>query len=296
MPDRRDGGPIPPVSNSSASCAPHSAAIANACDAHLHIYDPCFAAIAPVVANATVEDYRGVQGLLGTSRAVIVQPRCYGTDNSATLDAIRKLGFANARGVAVVRPDVTDETLHALHAGGIRGIRFSLYTEAHAVVGFEMVEALANRVAELGWHLQLHWTADQIVAHRDLLARLRTPLVFDHLARLPLPEGTTHPAFALVSGLLAGGNAWLKLSGAYLDSVVGAAGRYADIDPVAMAWVRTAPERLVWGSDWPHSTETRVKPDDALLYDLLAHWTDTDAERQRILVDNPALLYGFETA
>uniref|UniRef100_UPI003F4908C7 amidohydrolase family protein n=1 Tax=Cupriavidus yeoncheonensis TaxID=1462994 RepID=UPI003F4908C7 len=296
MPDPYDGGPIPPVSNSSASGPPHSAALADACDAHLHIYDPRFAALAPAVASATVEDYRGLQALLGTRRAVIVQPRCYGTDNSATLDAIRKLGIANARGVAVVRPDVTEETLHALHAGGIRGIRFSLYTETHAVVGFEMVELLANRVAELGWHLQLHWTADQIVAHRDLLARLRTPLVFDHLARLPLPEGIAHPAFALVSELLARGNAWLKLSGAYLDSVVGAAGRYADIDPVALAWVRTAPERLVWGSDWPHSTETRFKPDDALLYDLLAHWTRTDALRRQVLVDNPAKLYGFEAA
>jgi len=296
MPDPRYGGPIPPVSNSSASCAPHSTALANACDAHLHIYDPRFGAIAPVVANATVENYRGMQGLLGTRRAVVVQPRCYGTDNSATLDAIEKLGIAKTRGVAVVRPDVTDETLHTLHAGGIRGSRFSLYTETHAVVGFEMVELLANRVAELGWHLQLHWTADQIVAHRDLLARLRTPLVFDHLARLPLPGGTAHPAFSFVSELLARGNAWLKLSGAYLDSVVGAAGRYADIDPVAMAWVRTAPERLVWGSDWPHSTETSFKPDDALLYDLLAHWTGTEAFRRRILVDNPALLYGFEAA
>ncbi|WP_432260964.1 amidohydrolase family protein [Cupriavidus sp. TMH.W2] len=296
MADLRYGGPVPLVPNSSASGAPRSPALANACDAHLHIYDARFAAIAPVVANATVDDYRGVQGLLGTSRAVIVQPRCYGTDNSATLDAIRKLGMAHARGVAVVRPDVTDETLHGLHAGGIRGIRFSLYTEAHAAVSFEMVEALADRVAGLGWHLQLHWTADQIVAYGDLLARLRTPLVFDHLGRLPLPGGTGHAAFSVISGLLARGNAWVKLSGAYLDSIVGAAGSYADIDPVAMAWVRTAPERLVWGSDWPHSTETCFKPDDALLYDLLARWTGTEALRRRILVDNPALLYGFETA
>lgn len=295
MTDLRYGGSPPLVPNSSASCAPRSTALINACDAHLHIYDTRFPAIAPVVDNATVEDYRGMQRLLGTSRAVIVQPRCYGTNNSATLNAIQQLGVANTRGVAVLQSDVTDETLYALHAGGIRGIRFSLYTETHAVVGFDMVEFLAHRVAELGWHLQLHWTADQIVTHRDLLARLPTPLVFDHLARLPLPGGTAHPAFPFVSDLLASGKAWLKLSGAYLDSSVGAAGRYSDVDPVAMAWVRTAPERLVWGSDWPHSTETGSKPDDALLYDLLAHWTGTEAIRRRILVDNSALLYEFES-
>lgn len=285
-----------PVPNSSASAAPRSTAWPDACDAHLHIYDSRFPAIAPAVANATVADYRRVQALLGTRRAVIVQPRCYGTDHSCTLDAIRQLGLASTRGVGVVRPDVSDETLQALHAGGIRGIRFSLYTPAHAVVGFEMVETLAHRIAELGWHLQLHWTADQIVAHGDLLARLPTPLVFDHLARLPLPGGTAHPAFALVSRLLAEGRAWLKLSGAYLDSMVGAGGGYADIAPVARAWVQAAPERLVWGSDWPHSTEPHAKPDDALLFDLLADWAGTESARRRILVDNPAALYGFEAA
>ncbi|MGO4328549.1 amidohydrolase [Cupriavidus sp. 2TAF22] len=288
--------PVPLVPNSSATGAPRSAALADACDSHLHIYDTRFAAVAPVLAQATVEDYRRVQALTGTTRAVIVQPRCYWTDNSATLDAIRRLGAASTRGVAVIRPDITDDALLALHAGGIRGIRFSLYTAAHAVVGFDMVESLASRVAGLGWHLQLHWTADQIVGHRDLLSRLDTPLVFDHLARLPLPGGTAHPAFAVVSGLLDGGKAWLKLSGAYLDSLAGAAGRYADIDPVAMAWVRTAPDRLVWGSDWPHPTETRHKPDDALLYDLLTHWSGSEEVRRKILVDNPALLYGFEAA
>ncbi len=296
MPDFTHGGAAPLVTNSSATAAPHSAAVAHACDAHLHIYDARFAAIAPLVADATVEDYRGIQALLGTSRAVVVQPRCYWTDHSCTLDAIQRLGPANTRGIAVVRPDVTDEALHTLHAGGIRGIRFSLYTEAHAVVGFEMVELLANRVAELGWHLQLHWTADQIAAHRGLLSRLGTPLVFDHLARMPLPGGTAHPAFAVVSELLDRGKAWLKLSGAYLDSLAGAARHYADVDPVAKAWVRAAPERLVWGSDWPHPTETGHKPDDALLYDLLAHWAGTREARRRILVDNPALLYGFEAA
>lgn len=285
--------PVLRVPNSAADTVPRSTTPAHACDAHLHIYDPRFQAIAPTVEHATVADYRRVQALLGTRRAVIVQPRTYGTDNSATLDAIAQLGATTTRGIAVLHPDVTDDTLQKLDAGGIRGVRFSLYTHANAAVGFDMVETLARRIAELGWHLQLHWTADQFVAHRDLLLRLPTPLVFDHMARLPLPGGIAHPAFALVSELLARGNSWLKLSGAYLDSIVGEAGRYADIDPVARAWVRAAPERLVWGSDWPHFTEPDHKPDDSLLFDLLTHWTGDESIRHRILVGNPARLYGF---
>lgn len=292
MPESR-GAPVLQVPNSGAQTLPGSTTPANACDAHLHIYDSRFQAVAPTVEQATTEDYRRVQALLGTRRAVIVQPRTYGTDNSATLDAIARLGAASTRGIAVLHPDVTDDALERLHAGGIRGVRFSLYTQANAAVGFDMVETLAHRIAGLGWHLQLHWTADQFAAHRDLLLRLPTPIVFDHLARLPLPGGTGHPAFALVSELLARGNGWLKLSGAYLDSIVGEAGRYADIAPIAKAWVRTAPERLVWGSDWPHFTEPDRKPDDALLFDLLTDWAGDDTVRHRILVDNPARLYGF---
>jgi D-galactarolactone isomerase len=258
----------------------------------MHVYDPRFAALSPIVEQATVADYRKLQALTGTCRAVVVQPRPYGTDNRLVLDAIASLGAEHTRGVAVVRPDVSDTELLALHAGGIRGIRFSLYTPAHAAVGFEMVEPLAHRVAALGWHLQLHWTAAQIVAHGDMLRRLPAALVFDHLARLPMPGGTAHPAFDVVRGLLEGGNAWVKLSGAYLDSQDGEAGRYADMGRVARAWVHAAPERIVWGSDWPHVTEVH-KPDDALLFDLLGEWAGAPDMRERILVANPAVLYGF---
>ncbi|MBW8719894.1 MAG: amidohydrolase family protein, partial [Variovorax paradoxus] len=215
-------------------------------------------------------------------------------DNSVTLDAIRTLGAARTRGVAVVRPDVSDAELERLHAGGIRGIRFTLYTAANAMTGFEMVEPLAQRVHALGWHVQLHWNADQIAGHAALLARLPCTIVFDHLARLPLPGAMAHPAFDVVSRLRDSGRTWIKLSGAYLDSKAGAAGGYADTSAIAQAWVRQAPERVVWGSDWPHPTEpAAAKPDDALLFDLLGQWVPDEAQRRRVLVDNPALLYDF---
>jgi predicted TIM-barrel fold metal-dependent hydrolase len=263
------------------------------CDSHLHIYDSRFAHVGPpagVVPHATADDYRqAFQARIGTQRAVIVTPRIYEVDNRVTLDAIEQLGIERTRGVAVVRPDVSDAELRRLHEGGIRGIRFTLYTPAQAVVDFDMVEPLSARVNELGWHVQLHWTADQIVEHEALLRRLPSKIVFDHLARLPVRTGIAHPAFGIVRGMLDGGRAWLKLSGPYLDSK---ADGYRDVLPVAKAWVAAAPERLVWGSDWPHTTESH-KPDDAALFALLSDWADDAAVRSRILVDNPAVLYDF---
>ena len=232
---------------------------AGACDAHMHVFDPRFPACAPVPARAEVSAYRQVQARLGTARTVVVQPRAYGTDNRITLDAIAQLGAAQARGIAVLRPDVSDRELQRLHDGGIRGVRFTLYTPRHAPLDFDTVEPVAQRVRCLGWHLQLHWTAQQIADHEDLLRRLPVPLVFDHLARLPLPQGAGHPAFGIVRDLAVQGRAWVKLSGPYLCSRAGAGD--AEVQALARAWVACAPDRVVWGSDWPHVTEQPHAPD-----------------------------------
>ena len=282
--------------NSAGSNTPALSVPANACDCHLHIYDAKFAQTADAAALqalATVTEYRLLQKRLGTSRAVVVTPRNYGVENDVTLDAIAQLGSKFTRGVAVLRSDVTDATLSALHSGGIRGVRFSLYTPKNAAATFEMVEPLAARIARLGWHLQLHWTADQIVEHESMLKRLPTQIVFDHMTRLPQPLGIQHPAVKIVEYLLAQGRTWIKLSGAYLDSQVGEAGQFLDIDPVARHWIATAPQRLVWGSDWPHPTEAN-KPNDANMMDMLTRWTSDRSVIEQILVSNPAALYGFE--
>jgi predicted TIM-barrel fold metal-dependent hydrolase len=154
-----------------------------------------------------------------------------------------------------------------------------------------MLEPLSKRVADLGWHVQIHMLGDQIVKIEDLLQRLPSPMVFDHLGRLPQPTGVDHPAFHVVSKLVDQGKAWVKLSGAYIDTKVGPPG-YADTSKVAQAYAKAAPQRMVWGSDWPHPTE-KDKPNDAILFDLLASWVPDDATRKRILVDNPAALYDF---
>jgi predicted TIM-barrel fold metal-dependent hydrolase len=261
----------------------------------MHIYDPRFPESNPRPGqnpqNATVSDYRLLQKRTGTTRVVVVQPRNYATDNQVTIDALKQLG-TNARGVAVVHPTITDAELKSFNDAGIRGIRFSL-GGANAVVNWDMVEPLSKRINELGWHVQFNVDGDDIVVHADLLRRLPSQMVFDHLGHPALPAGTDHPSHAVLRGLLDKGRTWIKLSGAYSNSKIGPPD-YPEATKVAQAFVKAAPERLVWGSDWPHPSEqNRTLPDDALLFDLLAIWAPDETTRKRILVDNPESLYGF---
>jgi D-galactarolactone isomerase len=268
---------------------------ANAADCHMHIYDPRFPESNPRPGrnpqNATVPDYRLLQKRTGTTRVVVVQPRNYGTDNRVTVDALGQLG-ASARGVAVVHPTITEAELKSLDGGGIRGIRFSL-GGANAVVSWDMVEPLSKRVNEFGWHLQFNVDGDDIVAHAEMLRRLPSRMVFDHLGHPALPAGTDHPSHVVLRGLLDQGRTWIKLSGAYSNSKAGPPD-YPEATRIAQAFVKAAPERLVWGSDWPHPSEQNgTLPNDALLFDLLAVWAPDEGTRKRILVDNPENLYGF---
>jgi predicted TIM-barrel fold metal-dependent hydrolase len=258
----------------------------------MHVYDPRapqHASRSPV-ANAGVPEYRLLQKRIGTTRVVVVQPRNHATNNQVTLEAVAQLG-PNARGIAVLHPTVADAELKKLDAGGIRGIRFSLGDPATAVVTFDMVEPLAKRIAPLGWHVQLHMPGDMIAQNADLLRRLPTPIVIDHMGRLPPADGLAHPAWKVIRGLIEKGRTWVKLAGAYFNSQVGPP-TYADSAKIAQAFVKAAPERLVWGSDWPHPSE-KAKPDDAVLFDLLAEWARDGRTRNRILVANPEALYGF---
>jgi predicted TIM-barrel fold metal-dependent hydrolase len=283
------------VPHSSGTEAPKFKAPANACDCHLHIYDPRFPPPGPaarLMTNAGVEQYRLLQKRIGTTRAVIVTPSAYATANEVTTDGIAQLGPARTRGVAVVRTEVTDAELKKLADGGIRGIRFTLFDPKTAVTSFEMIEPLAKRANDLGWHVQLHFRGDQIVEKEDLLKRIAAPIVFDHMGRIPQPAGVKHPAFQIICRLIDQGRTWVKLSGVYQDTKVGPP-TYADASEVARAYLKFAPERMVWGSDWPHPTEREHKPNDAVLFDLLTEWAPDEALRKKVLVDNPATLYGF---
>jgi D-galactarolactone isomerase len=279
------------VPYSAGTEAPKLKAPANACDCHMHIYNANY----PVAPSATlkppdalVADYKLLRERLGTSRNVVVTPSTYGTDNRVTLDAMAQIG-ATARGVAVVDTGVSDSELKRLNDLGVRGIRFNLVQAGATTV--EMIEPLSKRINDLGWHIQIHMKGEQIAGIEDLLLRVPSPIVFDHLGRLAQPNALDSPGFKTISKLIDKGKTWVKLSGAYQDSKVGPPS-YSDTIPVARTYIKAAPQRVVWASDWPHPTE-KEKPDDAVLFDLLAEWAPDPASRTLILVENPATLYGF---
>jgi len=265
---------------------------ANACDCHHHIYGSQYktdprSTLRP--GDATVDDYRALQRRIGTTRDVIVQPSTYGTMNEPTLDALAAIG-PTARAVVVVDTTVTDAELKRMHGLGARGIRFNL-AQAGATTP-EMLDPLAKRINELGWHIQINATAAKIIEIMPILETLPCPIVFDHLAHIPEPAGINDPLFGKIRALIDKGKTWVKLSGAYADTKIGPP-TYADSTAVARAYVKAAPERLVWGSDWPHPSERETKPDDAVLIDLMLDWAPDEAVRNRIFVDNAATLYDF---
>lgn len=266
-----------------------------ACDSHMHIFDPRFAPSPHWTRqppDAPVAAYRLLQQRLGTQRAVVVTPSTYGTDNACTLDALAQMGDS-ARGVAVVAEDVGDAELDLLAARGVCGLRVNFVSpQSWGRTTQQMLTTLAAKVQRLGWHIQVFVHPEQLVQLASVLAALPVPLVVDHLGRIDPAEGTRGLAYDALRRLLDGGNTWVKLSGAYMRSTVHGPS-YADTLPLGRALVRAAPERLVWGSDWPHTTETPGTVNDADLVDLLWAWAGTPATLERILVDNPAHLYGF---
>jgi predicted TIM-barrel fold metal-dependent hydrolase len=268
----------------------------NATDCHHHIYDSRFpvdsqATVRP--GDATVADYRMLQKRIGTTRHVVVQPSTYGTDNACLLDALAAFG-PTARGIAVVDTSVTDGELKHLHAAGVRGIRFNLVQAAATTTA--MLQPLAERVHPLGWNIQFNFAGRLIPALGPMLAALPCPIVVDHIGHIPEPAGVDDPSFAALLKLLETGRTWIKLSGAYLDTKIGPPS-YADVTKVAQAVAKAAPDRIIWGSDWPHPTAKGDRPDDAILLDLLSAWVPDEAARHKVLVTNPATLFGFpETA
>lgn len=280
---------------STGTNAPVLRAPPNSCDCHFHIYDDRFPP-APgglPAANASPDDYRKQQARIGTTRGVVVQPSLYGVNNEPTLAGMAALG-PNFRAVAVVNTSVTDAELQRMHGLGVRGIRFNL-AQAGATT-LEMLEPLSARVNALGWHCQINMPGDKIVEASATFLRVRGKLVFDHLAHVPHPAGVDSETYKLIRRLLDQGNTWVKLSGAYADTRTGAPA-YADSSAVARAFAAAAPERMVWGSDWPHPTERADnKPNGATLFDLLSNWIPDERARHKVLVDNPAVLYDFPAA
>jgi len=284
----------PEVRWSSGTEKPRFVPPAGATDCHFHTYDKNY----PIAKGATLlpddalpEDYRALQRRIGTTRGVIIQPSTYGTDNRLQIASRQALGAENFRVIAVVAEDISDTELRQLDEQGVRGVRFNLGFPG--VLTVNSLATLAPRLADLGWHCQINMRPKQIEDNAGLLASLPGRLVFDHLAQVPQPAGVESAPYKIVRDLLDRGRTWVKLSGPYVSSKQGAPD-YPDAGVVAAAYVKAAPQRLVWGSDWPHPSEPKErKPDDARVFDLFAHCAGDAAAFRRILVDNPAELYGF---
>jgi predicted TIM-barrel fold metal-dependent hydrolase len=263
------------------------------CDCHAHIFGPQDQF--PYTANrsytppeASTAAYLRMLGALGFERAVIVQPSVYGIDNSCTRDAIVASG-GMWRGVAVVEPCVTDSRLAELHAAGFRGVRINLLFKGG--LQMETLEQIARVIQPLGWHVQLLLDGRDLPELAERLRRLPVDFVVDHMGHMPASLGTGHPGFQTLLELLRGGRCWVKLSGAY--RIAAKPVPYDDAIPFARALVETAPDKLVFGTDWPHPSISVPMPQDASLLDLLPLWAPEEATRHKILVENPARLYGF---
>ena len=263
-----------------------------AVDCHMHIYDarvPFCAGAGLPHADASIVEYRDLQARLGLSRAVVVTPSAYGANNAVTLEAIAALGDC-ARGVAIVDQAVSERELDVLHAGGIRGARFNFNLSPMPTI--DALKALAPRLAERGWHVQIGMRAPRLLTEAATLRALPGILVLEHCAGISAAaDDRCGPAWQLVQELLDTGRCWVKLSGPYLRDPSGSPA-YPLLRPYIHDLVARAPTRLVWGSDWPHPTE-RHKPDDAALVDLMMDWAPSESDRNRIFVANPASLYDF---
>ncbi len=237
---------------------------------------------------ATVADYHAMATTLGIERMVIVQASIYDTDNSCLLDSIAQLGKRNTRGIAVVDQSITMEELKNMDAIGVRGIRFNAITGRAPI---EWLPSLAHIIEPLGWHIQLWIKSARLLEVSGLLKQISVPIVLDHMGQFSVREGTASSEFQNILRLLNGGNCWLKLT-AY--RVSHAAPSFDDIHECAMALIAAAPERCLWGSDWPHIfLEGRPMPNTADLFELTWEWLSA-RDRQRVFVDNPARLYGFD--
>lgn len=270
---------------------PKLAAPAGACDCHHYIYNsrsPTDRRGIAFPGSASHADYRALQRRLGLTRHVVVQPSTYGLDNRVTLAALAAFG-PEARGVVVIDERVSDAELRRMHAQGVRGIRFNFAPSGPTTTG--MIEPLARRVGDLGWHIEVNAWAAVLPAIVPVLAHAPGTVVLDHLGHIPEPEGVNDPNFAMVRRLIDNGKTWVKLAAPYDATKIGPPS-YADSSALARAYVEIAPERIVWGSNWPHPGED-PKPDDALLLDLLLGWAPDEKLRHRILVENAAALYDF---
>jgi len=276
-----------------APSKPKTRLMAGACDSHCHVFGPAdkfpYAADRSYTPpDAPFQTIRHLHAWLGIERAVIVQASCHGSDNSAALDAIARSNGAY-RGVAIVNGRESDAEMARLHEGGIRGVRFNFVQHLGGTPDLDLFDRTIDRLAELGWHVVLHLDAEDILTHHERLNRIKVPFVIDHMGRVRASKGLEQAPFRQLLELLRNDLAWVKICGPERVSSQGAP--FADAVPFAQALAAAAPDRTLWGTDWPHPNIAGDMPNDGALVDLFHAAITDEAARRAILVDNPTRLY-----
>ena len=289
--DRTVPGPRPEASSPIVFTPPPLA-----CDAHCPVFGPAHPfPFSPrrtyTPPDSGVGDFVRLQDTLGLSRAVFVQASCHGSDNSAMVDAIQR-GGGRFAGVAMIDPSFTDADLDELHANQIRGIRFNFVAHLGGAPDLDVFWELVHRVAKRDWHIVLHFDAKDFGEYAPVLDAMPVPYIIDHMARVPAVDGVDQEPFQrLLDRISSDERCWVKISCAE-RLTEGKTSPFDDVVPFARALIDAAPDRLLWGTDWPHPNLTEM-PDEGELLDLLARFAPDEAVRNRILVDNPQVLYTF---
>ena len=267
----------------------------DACDAHCHVFGP--AARFPfspdrayTPPDSGIDQFERLQHRLGLSRAVFVQASCHGTDNAAMVDALERGGGRYA-GVAMIDESFSYGDIARLHDAGVRGTRFNFVAHLGGAPELDVFWRLVERVQPFDWHIVLHFDAKDLPTYADLLDAMPCPYVIDHMARVPVTDGIDQEPFQQLLELMRDERCWVKISGAERLTADGPP-PYDDVVPYAQALIAAAPDRVLWGTDWPHPN-VRHMPDDGDLLDLLAEFAPDDALRDQILVRNPETLYDF---
>ena len=267
-----------------------------ACDAHCHVFGPAdrfpYAddrSYTPP--DAPFEHLVALHDFLGFERGVIVQASCHGTDNTAMIDAISR-GNGRYRGIAIVDDHIDGSGLDALHEGGVRGVRFNFVKHLGGAPDMGVFNRVLERIETMGWHVVLHLDATDIVELQDVLNGIRVPFVIDHMGRVRAQDGLEQEPFRLLVQLMRDNPlAWVKVCGP--ERVSAGQRPFDDAIPFAQTLIETAPDRVLWGTDFPHPNISKDMPNDGGLVDLMFRFCPDEGLRQKLLVDNPARLYDF---
>lgn len=270
---------------------------AGSCDSHCHVFGPAdkfpyHPERSYTPPDAPVEKLRELHGMLGIDRAVIVQASCHGTDNTAMLDAIASSNGAY-RGVAVVDDTFTDADYRTLDEGRVRAVRFNFVRHLGGAPDFSVFDKVVARLPELGWHLVLHFDAEDLLDYEEKILSIPVPIVIDHMGRVKTEHGVEQPSFQKLLDFMKNETCWVKICGA--ERISSAGPPFTDAVPFARALLESAPDRVIWGTDWPHPNISRHMPNDGDLVDLVPQFAPDPALQKKALVENPARLYGFDS-